>query len=172
MAKAGNDDKARRRTDQMAVGDHEYEEAKQLVRHKDPAVRRKLAARTDLRPELLYYLAEDPDPTVRKAIAVDAKTPRQADLLLARDADIDVRSGLADRIGQLAPDLDPAAQSVARKLTVEVLTVLAQDQVTRVRRALADVLKDVAHAPPQVIQRLAHDREIEVAGPVLEFSPL
>jgi len=52
-----------------------YEEAKELARHKDPAVRRILAARPDLRPEILYYLAEDPHPDVRRQIAANQATP-------------------------------------------------------------------------------------------------
>jgi uncharacterized protein (DUF2336 family) len=172
MAGAKKDDKGRRRLDQMSVGDSEYEAAKQLARDKDPVIRRKLARRADLRPELLYYLAEDPDASVRREIAANAGAPGQADLLLARDADVEVRSGLAQKIVRVAPQLDVAQQSAARKLTVEVLTVLAQDQMTHVRRILSEALKDVAHAPPAVIRRLAQDREIAVAGPVLQFSPL
>jgi len=177
MARSGKEGKTgggqgRRRLDQMAVGDTEYEAAKRLARDDDPALRRDLARRADLRPELLYYLAEDPDAGVRRVIAANASAPGHADLLLARDADAEVRSDLAQKIVRVAPELDSAGRSAAQKLTVEVLTVLAQDQVTRVRRILSEALKDVAHAPPSVIQRLANDKEIEVAGPVLEFSPL
>lgn len=172
MAKSSDTERSRRQVDRMAVGEAEYEATKQQARDKDPAVRRKLARRKDLRPELLYYLAGDPDVDVRRAVAANAGAPVQADLLLARDKDDEVRTGLAAKIVQVAPGLDDAQRLAARKLTVEALTVLAQDQLTRVRRVLADALKDVAHAPPEVIRRLANDREIEVAGPVLQFSPL
>jgi uncharacterized protein (DUF2336 family) len=37
---------------------------------------------------------------------------------------------------------------------------------------VAEALKDVVNAPIAVIQKLARDIEIKVAGPVLEFSPL
>ena len=43
-----------------------YDEAKQLVRHDDPSVRRELAERDDIKPELLYFLAEDKDAQVRR----------------------------------------------------------------------------------------------------------
>ncbi|NQU56204.1 MAG: hypothetical protein HQ513_03140, partial [Rhodospirillales bacterium] len=42
-----------------------YAEAKELARHEDPEVRRKLALRDDIKPEILYYLAEDSDTEVR-----------------------------------------------------------------------------------------------------------
>ena len=54
----------------------------------------------------------------------------------------------------------------------EVLETLAQDQVTRVRRMLAEELKEAENVPATVIRRLAHDADTLVAGPVLEFSPV
>ena len=63
-----------------------------------------------------------------------------------------------------------------RKLTVEVLETLAQDQVERVRSVLADAIKDLPDAPPElitrVIQVLARDTALSVSGPILEHSPL
>jgi uncharacterized protein (DUF2336 family) len=41
-----------------------------------------------------------------------------------------------------------------------------------VRQIVAETLKDMASAPPEVVQRLARDMEEVVACPVLEFSPL
>ncbi len=46
---------------------------------------------SELRPELLYFLAQDAIPTVRAAVAANEATPVQADLLLARDGDDEVR---------------------------------------------------------------------------------
>jgi hypothetical protein len=79
-----------------------YDEEKELARHGDVKVRTRLAARDDVRPEILYYLAEDPDPAVRRKIAANAKTPRHADLILARDADETVRGDLAEKIARLS----------------------------------------------------------------------
>jgi uncharacterized protein (DUF2336 family) len=42
----------------------------------------------------------------------------------------------------------------------------------RVRRVVAETLKDVANAPADVIRRLAEDVELVVAEPVLRYSPL
>lgn len=149
-----------------------YEEAKQLAQSTDPDVRRRLAARPDVVPELLYYLAEDPVLAVRREIASNTAAPPQANLLLASDADESVRSGIAAKIARLAPGLSAEEQDRVRRTTYEALHLLARDQVTRVRQILAEALKDVAHAPPEVIRRLARDAELAVAAPVLEFSPV
>ncbi len=149
-----------------------YEESRELARHPDVEERRRLAARTDVRPEILYYLAEDPSPLVRREIALNAAAPAHADVLLARDRDEEVRCELAQKIARLTPHLSADAREQIRALTVEALEILAQDEFARVRRALAEAVKDVAEAPHHVIQRLAGDAELAVAAPVLEFSPL
>lgn len=149
-----------------------YNQAKQLAQSTDPDVRRRLAARPDVVPELLYYLAEDPVAAVRREIASNTAAPAQANLLLASDADETVRSGIAAKIARLAPSLSMEEQDRLRRTTYEALQLLARDQVTRVRQILAEALKDVAHAPPEVIRRLARDAELAVSGPVLEFSPV
>jgi hypothetical protein len=84
----------------------DYVEAKRLASHKDPAVRRRLASRTDVEPEILYFLAEDDDQDVRREAAANPAMPRQADLLLVDDVDDDVRLELARKIGRLAPELN------------------------------------------------------------------
>ncbi|MEE8351224.1 MAG: hypothetical protein V3R37_03420 [Rhodospirillales bacterium] len=44
-------------------------------------MRRKLALSDDLKPEILYYLAEDSDAKVRKAVAQNPAAPRQTYIL-------------------------------------------------------------------------------------------
>ena len=149
-----------------------YEEARDLARHPDCDVRRKLAAREDTRPEILYYLAVDDSPEVRREIVANAATPAPAYLLLARDKDNDVRCELSSKIGKLLPELPEDAQNRMRDIVVEVLEILARDQFERVRQILSEALKDVANVPPHVIRGLARDVEISVAGPILQFSPL
>jgi len=150
----------------------DYDESKRLARDGDPAVRLRLAGREDIRPEVLYFLAEDDSAEVRGCIAANVSTPRQADLILARDRDQAVREKLARKIEMLLPELDADAQAQAHKYLVEVIEILAKDQATRVRQIVAETLKDVASAPHHVIQRLARDAEEVVACPVIEFSPL
>jgi uncharacterized protein (DUF2336 family) len=149
-----------------------YEESRALAETGSDRARADLAQRLDLRPEVLYFLAEDPSTEVRRRIAANAKTPRQADLILARDADEAVRAELAAKVAKLTALEGRGAQEKAQRFVEETLELLARDQATRVRQILAEALKSVAGAPPQVIQRLARDAEDVVACPVLEFSPL
>jgi uncharacterized protein (DUF2336 family) len=149
-----------------------YEEQKRLAREGTIAQRCELAARPDIKPEILYYLAGDPDPEVRRAIALNGQTPCQADLLLATDDDDGVRSGLAGKIGRITGERTTDEQSNIYRVTRQALEVLASDQIARVRQLLAESLKDLDDAPISVIERLARDHEIVVAGPVLEHSPV
>jgi uncharacterized protein (DUF2336 family) len=150
----------------------DYEKSRDLARHKDVNVRLALAARPDLKPEILYYLAEDPAPEVRRAIAGNSAAPMHADLLLARDNDESVRGDLAAKIAKLAPGLAPEERDRIRKMAYEAIEILARDQAARVRQALAEALKDYADAPPAIIRRLARDAELIVSEPILSFSPV
>jgi len=149
-----------------------YDESKRLAKDKDPRVRAGIARREDIRPEVLYFMAEDDSADVRGYIAANIKTPRQADLILARDRDEAVRRKLAAKIADLLPELDASGQEQAQNILIEVIETLAQDQALRVRQIIADTLKDVTNVPPGVIQSLARDIQEVVACPVLEFSPL
>jgi uncharacterized protein (DUF2336 family) len=150
----------------------DYEESKQLARSPDLARRGELASREDARPELLYYLAEDDSPEVRRGVAANPATPPQADVLLATDEDDEVRCDLARKIARLVPEIEEEERLKLRELTIEILEVLAHDQLPRVRQILAEELKHSSGAPRQVIQRLARDIELVVAAPILEYSPL
>jgi len=152
--------------------DADYESAKRLLQDPDVFVRTNLARRTDVRPEILYYLTEDIDPTVRAAVADNAASPFHANLKLARDGSEDVRAGLAGKVQRLLPDLPPGEQDAARGRVMQTLEVLAKDAATRIRVVVAETLKDVADAPPELVRQLAADAELAVASPVLQFSPL
>lgn len=152
--------------------DQLYEEAKRIARDPDVTVRRNLAARQDVRPEILYYLAEDQAAEVRRVIAGNEATPYQADELLARDRDEAVRTELAQKVARLLPGLSPGAQDQARQRVIDMLEVLARDQAVKVREVVAEAVKSITDAPPDMIKRLARDVEIAVARPVLQFSPL
>ena len=147
-----------------------YEQARDLLDHPEVTVRRALAERTDLEPEILFFLARDSDTVVRRSIAANAMTPDKASLLLAADDDADVRSDLADRLGKLLPGLSGIDQEKAWRTIHQVLILLARDQLPRVRRALSEALKSVPNAPHDVVFTLATDTEATVATPVLEFS--
>ena len=149
-----------------------YDEAKQLARNKDHTIRSELASRDDVQPEILYFLAEDKVPEVRRSIAANAAAPRHADLVLARDHDDDVRADLALKIGRLIPGITGGQSERLQEITFEILAILAQDQLPRVRRIIAEEIKHATHAPKPLVAKLAQDVELIVAAPILEFSPL
>jgi len=148
-----------------------YEDAKSIAHDGDAGAREALAGQGDIPPELLYYLAEDETPAVRRAVAGNTAAPIHADLLLARDADEIVRAVLAGKLSTLAASnaLDRAR---LRDIANEALMLLAKDQATRIRQILSDALHEIAHAPADVIRRLAWDVETAVAAPILRDSPV
>ncbi|HEX9647365.1 MAG TPA: DUF2336 domain-containing protein [Alphaproteobacteria bacterium] len=169
---AGGEARSESRTALASGAELSYQQARVLARDRDVAVRRRLAAREDVAPEILYYLAEDADAEVRRAVATNPATPRHADLKLARDANDDVRIELAHKIARLVPGLPAAERDALYRLTIEALTTLARDALPHVRRVIAEEIKAMDAVPREVVQRLARDLEVMVAAPVLEFSPL
>jgi uncharacterized protein (DUF2336 family) len=153
-------------------GKIDYDRAKELAATESSSERQALAARQDVEPEILYFLAEDEDVNVRRAIAANNAAPVHVGSLLAKDNDDDVRCNLAQRIGKLAPQLDGAARERVGEIVNEVLEVLARDQLPRVRQLLAEELKGSDVVPVSVIERLERDDEAVVAAPILEFSPI
>jgi len=143
-----------------------------ILEERNNEAREELAARADAAPELLFFLASEGSIKARRAIAQNAATPAHANRLLAEDSDEDVRSELARKIGRLIPNLPPDASEKMRALTIETLERLAEDQLPRVRRILAEEIKALDCIPKRVIDRLARDVEETVAAPILEYSPL
>ncbi|MDA0652402.1 MAG: hypothetical protein O3C49_03885, partial [Proteobacteria bacterium] len=154
------------------IGETNYDEAKKLTATASALDRNALAARPDTPPEILYFLADDANVAVRRTVAANSATPPHAGIILASDDDDQVRCHVAQQIGRLAPGLDKEARDRIGAVVNQVLEKLAQDQVTRVRRMLAEELKDAENVPAAVIRRLANDADAAVAGPVLEFSPV
>ncbi|MBL8644254.1 MAG: DUF2336 domain-containing protein [Rhodospirillaceae bacterium] len=149
-----------------------YEQARDLLDHPDVEVRRALAQRTDLEPEILFFLARDSDASVRRIIATNTTAPDKASVVLASDSDADVRADLAQRLGKIIPGLDKSEADKAWRTVQQVLALLVRDQLPRVRRALSDALKYIPDAPRDIVLQLARDPEVSVAAPVLEFSPV
>lgn len=147
-------------------------DATTLARHIDPQVRRALAGRVDVRPELLYFLAADSAPEVRREIAGNTGAPRQADLVLARDVDAEVRCELARKIARLVPELPTELREKVGDQTLEILELLARDQLPRVRAILSEELKHARRVPHHIVKRLAMDIDRIVAAPIAEYSPL
>lgn len=84
----------------------------------------------------------------------------------------EVRMHIAQKISALAPMLAENDKHYLLVYTVKILSVLAEDQTARIRRIIAEELKDSYHAPAEIIRKLAYDQIEEVAVPVLKYSPL
>ena len=147
-----------------------YEQEKAAARGADEKKRLSLAKNSKTHKEILYYLAEkDPSAKVREAVAKNKSMPVQVSAVLAGDKDEDVRLALAGRLVELLPELSHDRHSQLYAFAVQALGTLALDEVLKIRKALAETLKDHAHTPPKIAAQLARDIEREVAEPVLRF---
>jgi uncharacterized protein (DUF2336 family) len=150
-----------------------YERARDIAAHAEPADREVLALRTDVPPEVLYFLASDDDIAVRRAVAANCATPALGNLVLAGDANAEIRRTLAEKISGIGRyhgigEQQRRARAIA-DLTVEKL---AGDRESDIRIVMSEILKDDPDATPSVIRALAFDEEADAALPVLEYSPL
>lgn len=122
--------------------------------------------------EVLTQLATDPAVRVRAALALNPTAPPATLGLLAHDADARVRALLAARLAGLAPQLDAELQSQLYQQVMAALSHLVEDEVVRVRAAIAEAVKEMPQAPRDLVLRLARDPAIEVSEPVILLSPL
>lgn len=149
-----------------------YEEARRRLEQDKSEDKRMLARGHNVAPEILYYLAEDNSVEIRRDVARNPSTPIQADNLLCSDSDSEVRSELARKIARLVPGLPPEENARLREEAIAILEQLARDTLPKVRRIVAEELKEATEVPKHIMRKLADDAEDEVACPVLEFSPL
>tara|TARA_R110002126_G_scaffold12418_2_gene54116 strand:- start:566 stop:1834 length:1269 start_codon:yes stop_codon:yes gene_type:complete len=150
----------------------DYDDAKSRASDASAGVRRKLARRANVQPEILYFLAGDADAGVRCEIATNPSTPVQADEILARDADENVRCRIAEKIARLAPGLSESDRARAGDIVTGILETLARDEAVKVRRILASELRNADGVSASVIEQLARDHDEAVSVPVLANSPL
>lgn len=153
-------------------GGMSYEQARAALETHAHNARRYLAARPDVEPEILYYLANDESVQVRRLVAANPSTPALANKILATDSDEEVRCELARKVGRQMAEPDGSMSQRSLVLAVEVLEQLAQDKVARVRAILAGEVKSSDRVPAHVVEMLAHDNELIVRAPVLAHSPL
>lgn len=132
--------------------DISYKDAKKIAKDKNPQVRSELAEREDVTPEILYFMAEDKAPEVRRKVAANTATPHQADFILASDTDDEVRCDLALKIGRLIPGLSKKESERLQDLAFEILNILAQDQLPRVRAIIAEEIKHATNVPKPMTQ--------------------
>ncbi len=153
-----------------------YTEEARALRSGDPESRRALAEDDKTKPEVLFFLAEDPEASVRQAIADNPHTPVHARLVLARDGDTGVREALARQISGLTGELRTVGNDKHAAIALEVFQTLAADQLPAIRAVVSDVLAEVVgDAAPglkEIVKQLALDDVLEVAAPALERSAL
>ena len=131
-----------------------------------------LAAKTDVGPDVLHYLAQNGSAVVRAAVAANPAAAALTNRYLADDEDEDVRAELARKIARLMPGLSERENARVMALTIETLECLARDATVRVRAILAEEIKYLDCIPHDIVFRLAQDVESVVAAPILEYSPL
>jgi len=153
----------------LGIDKRRYERQKKLLAAGSTEQRQQMADDEDTHPEVLYFLARDADTNIRRAAAMNKATPVQASALLANDKNADVRMALAARLVELLPGLSTEKHGQLYAYAVQALSVLAQDEVVKIRQALSSALKDHARAPPKVVGQLARDVEREVSEPILRF---
>jgi hypothetical protein len=129
----------------------------------DEGARVKLGAHTDTPPEILCRLASDPLVTVRAAVAMNPETPEQAHVALVADQDARVRALLGRKLAALAGNPSDAALGRLEQQALALLSELVADTAVQVRTAIADEMKQLPHAPRDLILRLAHDTTITVS---------
>ena len=78
------------------------------------------------------------------------------------------RAALAGKFGR---EYDHLVESQTRPLAEAVLELLGKDAERKVRQALAEAAAASANLPHRIARRLAHD-DLEVAGPILTYSPV
>lgn len=149
-----------------------YEQAREILESHSRSMKRELAARTDAPPETLYFMAGDDDPNIRSLVAANPSTPIQADELLQGDESDEVRAELARKIGRLVPGLDVQESRALRERCIALLERLARDELPRVRAIVAEEIARCETIPKRLVSRLAHDAELAVCGPVLQYSML
>ena len=156
---------------QRKPDDQDGQDVKLQARNADPMVRKSVAARTDVSPELLFFLAADTAEAVRREIAANPATPGQADVLLAKDPADGVRSAMLEKaVGRIPPN-GAEPDGPLEKFTLKVLTVLAEDPSPAMRQMLSEAVQSLEHVPPAVVSSLVRDEEDKVAEPVLRNSP-
>ncbi len=149
-----------------------YEEARDALEAKKLDDKMILAGGESTPQEVLYYLAEDENVEVRKKIAGNTRTPVQADKILSKDASEEVKHELARKITRFFPNIPLEGTEEIRDKALEMLEILANDQLPSVRQILAEELKASATIPRNIAIKLATDQVLSVCAPILEYSPL
>ena len=149
-----------------------YDKAKRALEEKKSGDKMILAEQDNTPPEVLYYLAEDSSTDIRAKVAANANTPIQADKILANDENEEVKHELTRKIARLFPDINQEGKTEICEKALEMIEILASDQLPSVRQILAEELKSSETIPKDIALNLAKDEVPAAAAPILEYSPL
>lgn len=149
-----------------------YEQARGALEHKKLDDKLILAQHDKTPQEVLYYLAEDPSVEIRKKIAGNANTPVQADKILVNDDNEEVKHELARKIARFFPNISKDSTAEICDKALEMIEILAIDQLPSVRQILSEELKFSNSIPKHIALKLANDEVLSVSAPILEYSPL
>ena len=149
-----------------------YDKAKRALEEKKSGDKMILAEQDNTPPEVLYYLAEDSSTDIRAKVAANANTPIQADKILANDENEEVKHELTRKIARLFPDINQEGKTEICEKALEMIEILASDQLPSVRQILAEELKSSETIPKDIALKLAKDEVPAAAAPILEYSPL
>ena len=149
-----------------------YDKAKEALEEKKASDKMILADQDTTPPEVLYYLADDPSADIRVKVAGNANTPIQADKILADDENEEVKHELTRKIARLFPDINGEGKTQICENALEMIEILANDQLPSVRKILSEELKSSDSIPKHVALKLARDELPDVYAPILEYSPL
>lgn len=149
-----------------------YDKAKEALEDKKTSDKLILADQATTPAEVLYYLAEDTSADIRAKVASNNNTPIQADKILANDENEEVKHELTRKIARLFPDVNEDGKTEICEKALEMIEVLANDQLPSVRKILAEELKSSNSIPKHIALKLAMDEVPAVCAPILEYSPL
>ncbi len=150
----------------------DYKRGRLMLDHPDKDVRKSLAERADLDPEMLFFLAGDPEPDVRQAVANNPSASGKAWIALAEDESTDIRAALALRLPTLLQTRSTFHASQSVRAITTALRLLARDELPRIRLILSETLRQMPDVPGDVITMLAKDPIEAIALPIIELSPV
>lgn len=109
---------------------------------------------------------------VQSPHAENTLIPLDATAIQLQDVDEDIRIQITRKISLLVPDLASGHKQELLDHVFNILSLMANDQLPRVRQMIAEELSEIYNAPLELVKRLAWDDHLQVCAPILEFSPL
>ena len=150
-----------------------YQEAKDALESHSNQVRRELAGREEVEPEILYYLAEDGSADVRALVAANPNAPQQANLILADDEDEEVRCELAAKISRLIPHMSEKRNSENTRSGARSYLETGKQIIWRAFvKSWRKRSKHSQLVPQHIVKKMAFDLEEIVCIPIIQYSPL